>query len=241
MDGEAIPNDGTVRGELLERARAQYRAGEVAQASQMCVQLAELSRAAGDAAALADAAVVVRRPLDPVVRARVHALAAEALAALGDTDPVRSARVSAQLEATRDPFHADGPPGDDPDERDPEAAFLDLQARVGALLHPASADERVALARQAIDLGRRTGNLEYEAWGRRWRMDAWATLGRYADLVGELSMAEPLAERLGPDWRSLLVLTRASYHLLQGRFGDAMRLADEARDLGRAGGEARYL
>jgi hypothetical protein len=110
MNRAEMPNDGTVRGELLERARAQYLAGEVAQASQTCVRLAELSRAAGAAATLADAAVVVRRPLDPVVRAQMHALAVEALAALGDGDPVRSARVSAQLEATRDPFHADEPP-----------------------------------------------------------------------------------------------------------------------------------
>jgi hypothetical protein len=59
------------RAELLEQARAQYGVSEVAEASLTCVRLAELSRAAGDAATLADAAVVIRRPLDPVVRARV--------------------------------------------------------------------------------------------------------------------------------------------------------------------------
>ncbi len=227
--------------ELLERARAQYRAGEVAEASLLCVRLAELSRAAGDAATLADAAVVVRRPLDPVVRARVHALAAEALAALGHADPVRTARVRAQLDATRDPFHSDPPGADGPDDRDPETAFLDLQARLGELPGPAHAEERVALARQAIDLGRRTAGLEYEAWGRRWRMDAWATLGRYVPLRDELAVAGALAERLGPDWRSLALLTRASDHLRRGLYAEAARLADEARDAGRPGGEASYL
>jgi hypothetical protein len=72
-------------------------------------------------------------------------------------------------------------------------------------------------------------------------MDTWATLDRYADVVGELSMAEPLAERLGPDWRSLLLLTRASHQMVQGRFHDAMALVDEACELGRDGGEASSL
>src|SRR4051794_8054690 len=127
----------TVR--LLEQARARYRAGEVAEASLLCVRLAELSRVAGDAATLADAAVLVRRPLDPGVRAGVPALAAEALVALGDSDPVRPPRVRAQLAATRDPFRADSPTGADPGDRAPETPFLDLQARVGAGLDPARA------------------------------------------------------------------------------------------------------
>jgi DNA-binding CsgD family transcriptional regulator len=228
------------RSELLERARAEYRSGEVAQASLTCVRVAELSRAAGDVAMLADAAVVVRRPIDPMVRARVHALAAEALVALGDSDAVRSSRVRAQLDATADPFLADeaGAAGVD---GDPEAAFLDLQARIGAMLAPGRAEQRLHLARQAIDLGRRTANLEYEAWGRRWRMDAWATLGRYAELQDELPTAESLAERLGPGWRSLLLLTRASDQLRRGHFEEAARLADAARDAGREGGEAGYF
>ncbi|MBU2669902.1 helix-turn-helix transcriptional regulator [Actinoplanes bogorensis] len=223
-------------GELLEQARARYRAGEVEEASLLCVRLAELSRAAGDVATLTDAAVLIRRPLDPAVRARVHALAAEALAALGDTDPVRSARVRAQLDATRDLFQPDQPPpvvnGDDP-----ETVFLDLQARVSA----ASVEDCLALAQQTIDLGRRAAHLEYEAWGRRWRMDAWATLGRFAELHDEIALARPLAERLGPDWRALHLLTRASEDLRQGRYAEGLLLADEARDVGRPGGEASYL
>ncbi|WP_250036102.1 LuxR C-terminal-related transcriptional regulator [Paractinoplanes maris] len=227
--------------ELLERARALYRAGEVAEASILCVSLADLSRAAGDVATLADAAVLIRRPLDPAVRARVHALAAEALAALGDADPVRSSRVRAQLDATRDSFQADQPPAAHSGEDDPETVFLGLQARVGALLNAAHAEERLALAQRAIDLGRRTAELEYEAWGRRWRMDAWATLGRFAELHDEIALAGALAERLGPDWRSLLLLTRASEDLRRGRYAEASLLADEARAVGRPGGEASYL
>jgi DNA-binding CsgD family transcriptional regulator len=227
--------------DLLEQARTRYRAGEVAEASLLCVRLAELSRTTGDAATLADAAVLIRRPTDPAVRARVHALAAEALVALGDSDPVRSSRVRAQLAATRDPFRLDPPPADAPTDRDPEAAFLELQASVGALLNPARAEDRLALAERAISLGRRTANLEYEAWGRRWRMDACATLGRFAELQDELSVAGPLTERLGPDWLSLLLLTRASDHLRRGLYAETSKLADEARKVGRDGGEAGYL
>jgi DNA-binding NarL/FixJ family response regulator len=228
------------RSDLLELARSEYRAGEVARASLTCVRVAELSRAAGDAATLADAAVLIRRPIDPAVRARVHALAAEALVALGDADPVRSSRVRAQLDATLNPFA--------PEERtaaavdgDPEAVFLALQARVEASLAPTLAEHRLSLAQQAIDLGRRTADLEYEAWGRRWRMDAWAVLGRFAELRDEVSAAEPPAERLGPDWQSQLLLVRASDQLRRGHYEEAARLADAARDAGRAGGEAGYL
>jgi DNA-binding CsgD family transcriptional regulator len=227
--------------ELLERARAEYRAGEVARASLTCVRVAELSRAAGDVATLADAAVVVRNPVDRVVRARVHALAAEALVALGDADPLRSSRVRAQLDATLDPFAAAETDPPALDDADPESAFLDLQARIGELISDTHAEQRLVLARQAIHLGRRTANLEYEAWGRRWRMDAFATLGRFAELHDEISLAEPLAERLGPDWQSLLLLTHASERLRRGDYEEAARLADEARDLGREGGEAGYF
>jgi DNA-binding CsgD family transcriptional regulator len=227
--------------ELLEQARARYRAGEVAEASFLCVRLAGLSRAADDVATLADAAVLIRRPIDPAVRARVHALAAEALAALGDADPVRSSRVRAQLDATRDSFQVDQLPAVESGEGDPETVFLGLQAQVGALLDATHAEERLALAQRAIDLGRRTADLEYEAWGRRWRMDAWATLGRFAELHDEIAVAGPLAERLGPDWRSLLLLTRASEDLRRGRYAEASLLADEALGVGRAGGEASYL
>lgn len=239
---EAAPPAGDVaaRREVLDRAREHYRVGEVGRAWSACAELAELARRAGDAAALADAATVIRQPIDPVTRARVHALAAEALGQIGEGDPVRRARLVAQLEATTDPFHAEGPPGPAPVD-DPEAAFLALQARIATLRHPLRVDDRLAVADTAVDLGRRTGFREYEAWGRRWRMDAYAEQGRRVELLSELAALTPVAEGLGRDWTSVVLLTRSSQALLEGRFEEARHLADRAVEVGGDGGEASYL
>jgi hypothetical protein len=80
-----------------------------------------------------------------------------------------------------------------------------------------------------IELGRRTGNDEYTAWGRRWRMDAYAVFGDRVDLLAELQALRPLVARLGsPTWRAHLLLVECSQRLLEGRFDDALQLADEA-------------
>lgn len=239
---EAAPpaDDVTARREVLDRAREHYRMGDIGLAWRACAELAEMGRRAGDVAALADAATVIRRPIDPATRGRVHALAAEALSRLGDGDAVRRARLLGQLEATADPYHPEGPPPAPPLE-DPESAFLALQARIATLQHPLHVHDRLAAADAAVDLGRRTGLPEYEAWGRRWRMDAYAQLGLRVDLLGELAALAPLAERLGRDWTSVVLLTRSSQALLEGRFADAGQLADAAVEVGTDGGEASYL
>ncbi|HEX5523041.1 MAG TPA: LuxR C-terminal-related transcriptional regulator [Pedococcus sp.] len=239
---EAAPPAGDVaaRRAVLDRAREHYRMGEIALAWSACAELAELARGAGDPAALADAATVIRQPIDPMTRARVHALAAEALGRIGEGDPVRRARLVAQLEATADPFHAEGPPGSAPVD-DPEAAFLALQARIATLRDPLRVDDRLAVADAAVDLGRRTGLPEYEAWGRRWRMDAYAQQGRRVELLSELAALTPVAEGLGRDWTSVVLLTRSSQAILEGRFEEARDLADRAVEVGGDGGEASYL
>ena len=52
------------------------------------------------------------------------------------------------------------------------------------------------------------------------------------ELLNELAALAPLVERLGRDWRSVHILVRASQAQLEGRFADAQRLADDARDMG---------
>lgn len=215
----------------------------MARAWALCAELADLCRRTGDVDRLADAATVIRRPVDLVSRVRVHALAAEALtrlAAADGSDRIRLARLRAQVEATRNDFDADLAAGDVADG-DPETAFLTLQSRVAELQHPRHAWDRLELADQAVSFGRRTAAVEYEAWGRRWRMDAYSQLGMRVELLSELAALAPLVERLGRDWQSVHILVRASQAQLEGRFADAQRLADDARDIGSSGGEAAYL
>ena len=121
----------------------------------------------------------------------MHELCVDALARLGESDPVRTARVRAQLVATSDPFGPPEPLDLPPESDDPEAAFLRLQAWHAARFAIDHLPERLAVADQAVELGRRTGTDEYAAWGRRWRMDAYAVLGDRIDLIAELQALRP--------------------------------------------------
>ena len=217
--------------ELVARARDYYRRGAVADALAACEQAAEEARRTGDVAALADAATVIRVGHRGSVSGRVHELCVEALAGLGESDPVRTARVRAQLVATSDPFGPPEPLDLPPESDDPEAAFLRLQAWHAARFAIEHLPERLAVADRAVDLGRRTGTDEYAAWGRRWRMDAYAVLGDRIDLVAETNALRPLVARLArPDWTAYLLLVDASQRLLEGRYDDALALVDRARD-----------
>jgi DNA-binding CsgD family transcriptional regulator len=240
---EPATGDADGRDALLARARAEYRSGEVSIAWDTCAQVAALSRKADDPAGLADAATLIRTTGNPTVARRVHALCVEALARLGGSDPVREARVRAQLTATADPFLAeDGGPEEPPEGGDAEAAFLNLQARHAELLGVAHLTERLALARSAIDLGRRTGVEEYACWGRRWRLDVYVVLGNRVDLTSELAALAPLVERLDrPAWRSWLLMVEASQRLWEGRFADALALNEEAARVGGPESEARHF
>jgi DNA-binding CsgD family transcriptional regulator len=215
--------------ELVERARDLYRRGAVADALAACEQAARDARLSGDPVALADAATVIRTTTRADVAARVHALCTDALARLGDDDPVRTARVRAQLVATSNPF---GPPEAldlPPESDDPEAAFLRLQAWHAARSAIDHLPERLLVADRAVELGRRTGTDEYTAWGRRWRMDVHAVLGERIDLIAELHALRPLVVRLDrPAWYAYTLLVEASQRLLEGRYDDALRLVDRA-------------
>lgn len=215
--------------DLVERARDLYGKGATAAALEACERAADLAREDGDAATLADAATVIRTGHGSRIAARVHELCVEALARLGERDPVRTARVRAQLVATSNPFGPPEPLDLPPESDDPEAAFLRLQAWHSARFAIDHLPERLAIADQAIELGRRTGTSEYAAWGRRWRMDAYAVLGERVDLMAELQALRPLVERLdSPSWRAYLLLVESSQRALEGRYDDALRLADAA-------------
>ncbi|MGH3366677.1 MAG: LuxR C-terminal-related transcriptional regulator [Nocardioidaceae bacterium] len=229
--------------EKLDQARAQYAAGAVADAVRSCVVVVEGCTQDTDPLLVAAAATLVRRPVDPLIRARVHALACEALALLrraGPTGEQAAVRVAAQVQATRDVFLEDRPV--EVDERaDAEVEFVEIQARVAALQDPLRADDRLPLARRAIAMGLAVGDREMQAWGRLWSMDVYAGNGRRVELLGELSALTVLAEQLGPAWQSRVLLVRASQALLDGRFDDTVRLAEDAATMGGPHSDAGFL
>ena len=225
--------------ERLGRAREQYAAGAVADAVRSCVAVVEGSSETTDPALVAAAATLVRRPVDPLLRARVHSLACDALALLGRLGPAgreAAALVVAQVEATRDLFH----PADSLDVEG-EVEFVEIQARVAALQDPLRTDDRMALARRAVAQGLSLGDREMQAWGRLWAMDVHAATGRRAELLGELAALTVLAEQLGPAWQSRVLLVRASQALVDGRFDDVVRLVGDAAQVGGEHSDAAFL
>lgn len=239
---------------VLELARSEFRAGSVAAAWRSCQRAADLARARGDAATLAEAALVVRGLSNDPVCDQIHALCREALAVVGDGDPVLTARLLGQLAVTANRWAGGIEPG--LSERaqaaadatgDPDARFLALQARYVALTDCRYTLDRLAIGERAVLLGREAGRDDYLAWGHSWRADAHWQLGRrvpfdtevaaYAGVVAHLR--EPLAR-----WR--LTMMRACTALLEGRFARAGELADEAlaigaRSTGSEHGEAGFL
>jgi len=229
--------------EELDRARKQYAAGAVADAVRSCVVVVEGCTRDTDPWLIAAAATLVRRPVDPLLRARVHALASEALALLrraGSTGEEAAVRVAAQVQANRDVFREDLPVEVEKGA-DAEAEFVEIQARVAALQNPLRADDRLTLARRAVALGLAIGDREMQAWGRLWSMDVHAVTGRRVELLGELSALTVLAEQLGPAWQSRVLLVQASQALLDGRFDDVVHLAGEAATIGGPHSDAEFL
>lgn len=256
MEDGSVATHGFDAEHLLDTARRHHSHGDIDAAWAAVSELAAQARQAQDTIALARAALVIRQPGDRLVRARVHALAREALARVEvlvaratEPDPVTALlaeRLVSQVAATRDPFGSDAfqvtaAQLDPALLRDPEASFLSLQAKVAEAQNVAHIEERLTLASRAVELGAATAVIEYEAWGRRWRMDAFAELGLRLDLASERAALVPLTERLGAEWCSWLILTRASDRLLEGDFPAALHLADEARTVGGVGGLADFF
>lgn len=207
---------------LLLLARARFRSGDVGRAWEACVAAADLARTAGDAAALADAALVVRDIGPSPLVGRIHRLCVEALALLDGRDPDRALRLQAQLEATRSPWASGVEEASaDSDAADPETRFLDLHARYSARLHVDHVASRLRLAADAIALGHACGDEEYTATGLFWRIEALAQLGHRVELDAEVAvLADVVAGLRQPLWTSRVALVRGCLFLLDGRFAE---------------------
>ncbi|MGI5290258.1 ATP-binding protein [Nonomuraea polychroma] len=229
---------------LLELSRCEFRSGAVEDAWRSCREAADLGRAAGDGTTVADAATVLRGITNSPITPQVHAMCREALVMLGEADPVRQARLLAQLAVTADPFSSATESGlgrralrAAEATGDPDARFLALQARQAELVDGAHVLERLSIGERAVGLGRETGLDEYTAWGHAWRIDAFWELGRRIQLDAEMAAFAGVVAHLGePLWVWRLRMTQATLAMFEGRYEHARGLAEEGLAIGRRGG-----
>jgi DNA-binding CsgD family transcriptional regulator len=229
---------------LLDLARCEFRSGAVENAWRSCQAAADVGRATGDAGAVADAATVLRGITNSPVTAQIHAMCGEALALLQGTDPVREAKMLAQLAITADPF-ADGRDLSLSQRAlqiaeatgDPDARFLAMQACHTDLVNGRHVLERLSIGERAIRLAQQTSRDEYAAWGHVWRLDAFWELGRRVQLDAELATFARVIDQLRePLWAWRLTMMQATLALFEGRFEHATMLADRALQIGERGG-----
>jgi len=238
------------RGEIgLALAETQLRAGEVAEAHARLDAVLDVARAGGRAELLARVAlarggvgITVFDPDESLV-----ALLEEALAALGDGSTALRARLLARLAI--EVYYV--PPPSRREELSDEAvrlaresgapdALIDaLNARRVALWSPDRLDERLAVARELVDLAERAGDRERSLQARTWLVLDLAESGDLDAARREIEVYAALAGPLGipayawwvPAWQAMLAG-------VEGRFEDARRLADEARAIGDRGGDS---
>jgi hypothetical protein len=104
---------------------------------------------------------------------------------------------------------------------------------------PGSAQERLALGREIVDLAHQGGDRELALHGHAWCQTALLELGDVRGLDVELAAYERLAEELRqPRYRWYAVTRRAMRALLAGDLDKGERLARGARDLGKDAGQA---
>ena len=121
---------------------------------------------------------------------------------------------------------------------DPQALRSALRARQQARGGPDGVLDRVELGTRMLALGVADSDDDAVLWGRLWRVDAFAQLGRINDADAELTLLAPTVARLrspGPDWH--LRRSQAALAFGRGEFGYARLLAEESLRLAAHGHE----
>ena len=226
-------------------ALAQLRGFDLTGGSSTLREAAGAARSAGDPALIGEVALVMEGYTDPDWVSLGKALCDEALAGLPPADSPLRARLLARraAEAT---YHWEPEAGPLSGQAlamaerlgDPRALRSALRARQLARGGPEGAPDRVELGARMLALGVADGDDEAVLWGRLWRADAFAQLGRVGDCSAELALLEPVVARLrspGPTWH----LRRSELALAYGRgeFGRARRLTLESLRLAAHGHE----
>jgi DNA-binding CsgD family transcriptional regulator len=243
-DAISTSSDGPARGRLLlARTRALVRLHDIDGARTALVEAAGIARAHADAEGLAQAVLAMDGINDMRWEPTARALCEEALARYPDGDSGVRARLLAQL-IVMDAWHR----GPDVDGRsmqalamaervgDRQAVTETLRARQSVCSGPDGAGERLALGERLLAVAG-TDDANAMLWGRLWRYDAYAQLGRIDAAEGELGAIDAAVQRLrSPLARWHAVRCRATIALARGRFAEASALGQQVESLARAAG-----
>ncbi len=225
------------RTRLLHRQGvAHLRGGDIQAGSVALKAAAEAAREAGDCVALGEVALAIEGLFDPWGSFRGSLLAAEALAGLPPGDTPLHARLLA-LQAGEAGFTG----GADADLLSAEALAMAerlddgqvlrsaLRARQMARSGPDGVAERLELGNRMLALGKADDDDDTALWGRLWRFDALAMLGRLDEAEGELGPMRAIAERLRRPVASWHYLhSKVAIDVARGRFAVAAATTQES-------------
>jgi DNA-binding CsgD family transcriptional regulator/tetratricopeptide (TPR) repeat protein len=228
---------------LLARAQAQVRTYDVEGARKSLLAAAELGVAASDGEVLARASLVMEGVTDFLWADTGRRLCEQALAALPPGDSALRARLLAQR-IVNDAWRS----LDEVEVRSAEALAMAervgdwraiveaLRARQFARSGPDGASDRIALGDRLLEIGSGVDD-DTALWGRLWRFDAYAQLGRIDAAEAELPHIGGLADRLRsplPRWHS--ARCRAVIALARARFAEAREFGVQAVTLAERAG-----
>jgi tetratricopeptide (TPR) repeat protein len=232
------------RGELLLRlADAELHSGAIADGKQTCQRAAELARLLANAELLAKAALMYGSVLVfAAVDAALVRLLGEALSRLPPDDaPLRAvltARLAAALQPSTTPEHPIGMAREAVAMArrlgDSEVWLQTARYAVSAMMDLGRPSERLALNREYIQVAEQLGQrLELLRGHMRLVFDCFE-LGDLPGAEASIRAVENLAQALGHPfymWRAFSF--RAMAAIFQGRFADAEREMQRARELGK--------
>ena len=224
---------------LVDAARALHLSHDLPGAMDACRESARLARAAGDAEALAHAALLLHDVTEAGWTDEIEPWIIDALAALPADDSSLRARLLAMLAGVRVFTTGDGCEELSAEalaiaERlgDTEALLAAYRGRQLARSGLDGIDDRLDLAERMLALGRERAIDDAIVWGHLWRLDVAIERGRLADAEAELHLLDGLARRMRKPhigwhvdrgWTGLW--------LAQGRFRDALEHASAAKSM----------
>jgi hypothetical protein len=232
---------------LLRRAECEWGAGDSAAARATYQETAAIARRTGAAELLGRAAIGYARGLGGflhVVRAdeTIIALIEEALTTLEDRDSALRARLLARLAVElyyTDQLDRRAALSGEAIEmsrrlEDPASLLIALYSRHWAARGPETLEERLTNATEMVQLASELRDTEMTFLGHNVRVDCLLELCDAEPVDREIQAMTELAEEVRqPFYRWRTTCLRAMRAILDARFADAERLADEAFEIGK--------
>jgi len=229
----------------LGLARALNASTDIAGSVEASVRAAAAAQSLARPDLLAQAALV-REAISPTaLEATTRRICEQALAVVDKTDTALRARLLARLAEASiydawgtshgyEEYQVAGRASEEAltlaqESGDRTALEAALRARRLARSGPEGLEERAALADRMLELGHETADPRTQMWAHLWHVDAAFERGDLLRVARELEALTWCVEQVGgPHARYELLKCRAVLAQAQARFGDAMRLAEDA-------------